>query len=210
MNQLNEIQTDWSFSNIPNGFDVHVREQLPWYDLVLDLSAFIVRNYVPRYGVVYDIGSATGNMKRILHNVITERQLDYITIDNTEEMNPDICNDAVNVDYFEFDVAILNLTMMFIPVKYRSFLINKLLSAMNDGGCIILVDKFIQPEDYISTVLRRATLYWKYCNGVNCDDIVKKEISLSGIQIPLSHSDLPENSKQFFKFGEFEGYVIQK
>ena len=47
-------------------------------------------------------------------------------------------------------------------------------------------------------------------NGVDGDDIVDKELSLSGIQIPMRYSELPENSHRFFKFGEFEGFVVCK
>ncbi len=83
---------------------------------------------------------------------------------------------------------------------------------MNSGGCIIIVDKFIQKESYTSTILRRLTLYWKYRNGVNCDLIIEKELSLSGIQIPLYENDILVlgSAQKFFQFGEFSGYVIEK
>jgi tRNA (cmo5U34)-methyltransferase len=203
--------SDWKFENIATEFDSHVREQLPWYDLVIDSIAFIVKNYIPKNGKIYDIGGSTGNVKKLLIETISDRNLDYYILDNVSEMNPDILGDAVEYDYQPFDCAILNLTLMFIPVKHRRELLLSLYDKLNVGGCIIIVDKFIQNESYISTIFRRMTINWKFNNGVSCDSIVEKELSLSGIQIPLYHTDIEYyRAQKFFQFGEFSGYVISK
>ena len=207
---MKTARSDWSFANIPDGFDSHVREQLPWYDLVVDMVSFLVINYARRDAVIYDIGSSTGNVKQLLEDTIHDRTIKYITIDNEECMSADICANAQDVEYGEFDIAILNLTMMFIQLKDRRKLLDLLYYKMNIGGCLIIVDKFIQPEDYLSTVLRRATIWWKHKNGICGDAIVNKELSLSGVQIPMRHDELPNGSKCFFKFGEFEGYILTK
>ena len=48
---------DWTFKEgFANKFDSHVREQLPWYELVTESVAYITRNYLPKSGLVYDIG----------------------------------------------------------------------------------------------------------------------------------------------------------
>lgn len=202
---------DWKFRNIADTFDSHVREQLPWYDLVIDSIAFMVKNFVPQDGLIYDIGGSTGNIKKLLSSTITERNLKYYTIDNVPQMKPDIVANATKYDYDMFDCVILNLTMMFIPVKERKEFLNNLICNLNVGGCIIIVDKFIQNESYLSTVFRRMTLYWKYNNGVKCSNIIEKELSLSGIQIPLYEKDMGKlNAQKFFQFGEFSGYIITK
>lgn len=203
--------TDWQFKNIADKFDSHVREQLPWYDLILDAISFIVKNILPYEGLVYDIGGSTGNLKKLLSGTTEERHARYYTIDNVKEMQPDLLGDAVMYDYKNFDVAVLNLTMMFIPVKDRDKLMCSLLDKTNKGGAIIVVDKFIQKGSYLATILRRMTLHWKYNNGVNCDEIIHKELSLSGVQIPLYEDDvLKYGAEKFFQFGEFSGYIIMK
>ena len=203
--------SDWKFKNIADTFDSHVREQLPWYDLVLDSISFIVKNILPYDGLVYDIGGSTGNLKKLLKETVVDRKSKYYTIDNVIEMQPDLLEDAVKYEYKNFDIAILNLTMMFIPVKDRDNLICSLLDKLNKGGAIIVVDKFIQKESYLATILRRMTLHWKYSNGVNCEEIIYKELSLSGIQIPLYEEDIVKyGGEKFFQFGEFSGYIIMK
>ena len=210
MSKLKKV-SDWKFKNIADTFDSHVREQLPWYDLVLDSISFIVKNILPYDGLVYDIGGSTGNLKKLLKETVVDRKSRYYTIDNVIEMQPDLLEDAVKYEYKNFDIAILNLTMMFIPVKDRDTLMCSLLDKLNKGGAIIVVDKFIQKESYLATILRRMTLHWKYSNGVNCEEIIHKELSLSGIQIPLYEDDvLKYGAEKFFQFGEFSGYIIMK
>jgi tRNA (cmo5U34)-methyltransferase len=38
----------WSFESreVANKFDEHVREQLPWYDMITDAVVYITRNYL--------------------------------------------------------------------------------------------------------------------------------------------------------------------
>ena len=203
--------SDWKFKNIAETFDTHVREQLPWYDLVIDAIAFMVKNILPRNGKVYDIGGSTGNIKRVVFDTVVARNASYFTLDNVSEMKPDIVADALEYKYSNFDIAILNLTLMFISVKDRDYLLQILLDKLEVGGAIIIVDKFIQSESYLATILRRMTLHWKYMNGVDCKDIIEKELSLSGIQIPLYAEDiLKYGGEKFFQFGEFSGYIIMK
>ena len=203
--------SDWKFEDIAVDFDSHVREQLPWYDLVADAITFITKNILPKDGVIYDIGGSTGNLKKLLWDTVVERHARYYTLDNVAEMKPDILADALEYEYKNFDVAILNLTLMFIAVKDRDPLIKMMLDKLEYGGAIIIVDKFIQKGSYVSTILRRMTLHWKYMNGVDCTSIVQKELSLSGIQIPLYEEDiLKYGGEKFFQFGEFSGYIINK
>ena len=48
----------------------------------------------------------------------------------------------------------------------------------------------------------------KINNGVNPEDIIKKELSLNGVQRPLDKNELPSNSIEVFRFGDFAGWVI--
>jgi len=210
---------DWTFKEgFANKFDSHVREQLPWYELVTESVAYITRNYLPKSGLVYDIGCSTGNMTLALKDLISERNAKIIALDESDEMceayrfNTDhrfeirTC-DAMQHNYQSFDVAILMLTTMFFPVIGQEAFIQNLYEKMNKGGAIIVVDKSCDDEGYFSTVMKRLTMYWKLKNGAKPEDILNKELSLSGIQRPIK---MPSNAKQFFQLGEFKGWVIEK
>jgi tRNA (cmo5U34)-methyltransferase len=210
---------DWTFKEgFAGKFDSHVREQLPWYELVTESVAYIARNYLPKQGLVYDIGCSTGNMTLALKDLLIERNAKIIALDESDEMckayrfNTDYryevrsC-DAMQHEYKSFDVAILMLTTMFFPVIGQEAFIESLYQKMNKGGAIIVVDKVCDEEGYFSTVMKRLTMYWKLKNGAKPEDILSKELSLSGIQRPIK---MPKNAKQFFQLGEFKGWVIEK
>lgn len=210
---------DWTFEEgFAKKFDSHVREQLPWYELVTESVAYITRNYLPKNGIIYDIGCSTGNMTLALKELINERNAKIIALDQSEEMceiyryNTDnlyevrTC-DATQHNYQSFDVSILMLTTMFFPVNEQEKFIDQLYEKMNKGGAIIVVDKFCDEFGYFSTVMKRLTMFWKLKNGAKAEDILNKELSLSGVQRPIN---IPKNAKQFFQLGEFKGWVIEK
>ena len=216
--------SDWTFEKFANNFDAHVREQLPWYELVTESVAYIARNYLPKNGLIYDIGASTGNMAKAMIPLMNERNAMMIAV----ESDPDMCEafehsdanhfrvsilnaEAQHVSYKPFDVATIFLTAMFLPVEKQHSFIEDLYDNLRVGGAIIIVDKICDEEGYFSTVMKRLTMYWKLKNGANSEAIIDKELSLSGIQRPLSADLLAAfGAKQFFQLGEFKGWVIEK
>ncbi len=204
--------TDWTFSEVPEGFDTHVRRQLPWYEFATKCVAFIARHYLPtRGGVLYDIGASTGNITKELADTIEQRQVHCISVEENDDMANNftglghlIVKPVQDVDIQEFDVAIIFLTMMFVPYSERDAVMAKLKAKMRKGGAIIIVDKVADEGGYLGVVLRRLTLFWKAISGVASEDIVEKEISLAGVQRPAQRE-----GKLFLKFGEFEGWIIE-
>jgi tRNA (cmo5U34)-methyltransferase len=78
----------WTFETpeIAKGFDAHVREQLPWYDMVTDAVCYIIRNYLPRNGTIVDIGASTGNLIDKIYPLVHERNVDVVAIEKSSEM----------------------------------------------------------------------------------------------------------------------------
>jgi len=112
--------------------------------------------------------------------------------------------------YQPFDVAVCFLVLMFLPVDKRKVLLDNLRRSLRKGGAIIVFDKVMPSCGYFGTVMRRLTMSWKLNNGAKAEDIVSKELSLSGVQRPINPSILGEDARQFFAFGEFAGYIIEK
>jgi tRNA (cmo5U34)-methyltransferase len=216
---------DWTFNNqtIAENFDSHVREQLPWYELVTESVAYIARSYLPYGGHVYDIGSSTGNMAKALLPLLDERRATMSCIESSQEMCEAFKHsgidstriklyntDARAFDFAENDVSILFLTAMFLPVKQQYDFVSNIYDSINDGGALIIVDKVCDDEGYFATVMKRLTMYWKLKNGAEAEQIMAKELSLSGVQRPISDAILPFGAKQFFQLGESKGWVIEK
>lgn len=216
--------TDWTFDTeeIADTFDDHVREQLPWYDMATDAVAYIVKNYLQKDGLVYDIGASTGNVSSKILRTVVERDSHIIAIDSSETMIKKLRHKFDNIDYvtivnediIEHDIKhanvyILFLTLMFVPTEHRITLLYQLRSLLRDGGVIIIVDKVADDYGYFSTVLKRMTMKWKLDQGAKPTDVLMKEMSLAGVQMPIDER-MVADGKLFFRMGEFAGWVIEK
>lgn len=214
-----DIPTDWTFKNasVAAGFERHVREQLPFYELVSGAVAHIARHYLPEGGRLYDIGASTGNITRLLSDSLKSRNIEAVSLDNS----PDMANlfdgygryeltDVLDYPYERFDVATLFLVLMFLPVSKRKQYLQHLYENLNEGGALIVVDKTEDANRYIGTIFRRLTLAGKVASGVDANEILKKELSLSGIQRPITTAVFPFVYYEFFRFGEFAGWIIEK
>lgn len=217
--ELIDIPKEWTFENasVAKGFDYHVREQLPWYDLVTGAVAHIARHYIPQNGLVYDIGASTGNIGKALEPALTQRRARLIPIEPSAEMcasyhgpgKDDLIQaDACHVPIQPFDVAICYLVMMFMPVHERPAFIEKLRQNLKPGGAIVIVDKCEAATGYQATVLWRLTLAGKMAAGVMPEQIIAKELSLGGVQRPLDPSILGDDAQEWFRFGEFAGWIM--
>lgn len=214
----------WTFETkeIAETFDSHVREQLPWYDMVTDAVRYIIRNYLPEYGTVVDIGASTGNLIDKILPLVTERNGDVIAVEKSKDMvavlnkkyggRPSIWihhEDIVNAEMHKGEVYVLFLTLMFVPVEHRQAVLNAIRANCTKGGAIIVVDKVCDHGGYFSTVLKRLTMQFKLQQGAKPEDVLTKEMSLAGVQIPIDPAILGEDAKQFFRMGEFAGWVIE-
>lgn len=146
------MKPDWTFHGFSGEFDQHVREQLPWYPLATAAVALIARHYIPKGGLVYDIGASTGNIGRALAPTLTMRGAALVALDESPDMveaynapGTAYRANAADFDYEPFDVAVSFLTLMFLTVPERRGLIARLREKMRPGGAIIVMDKEVPP-----------------------------------------------------------------
>lgn len=214
-----EIPREWTFENtdVASGFDRHVREQLPWYDLVTGAVAHIARHYIPKGGLVYDIGASTGNIGRSIEETITERKAKLIGIESSAEMcalykapGELVQIDALDYRFQPYDLAICYLVLMFLPIGKRQEFIDYLKSLIKPGGALLIVDKCEAATGYEATVFWRLTLAGKIAAGVDAKSVIEKELSLSGVQRPLDPAMLGADAVQWFRFGDFAGWIVTK
>ena len=212
-----DIPREWSFENtdVASGFDRHVREQLPWYDLVTGAVAHIARHYIPKGGLVYDIGASTGNIGCSISETIRERKATLIGIESSAEMcalykapGELVQIDALDYRFQPYDLAICYLVLMFVPIGKRQEFIDYLKSLIKPGGALLIVDKCEAATGYEATVFWRLTLAGKIAAGVDAKSVIAKELSLSGVQRPLDPAMLGADAIQWFRFGDFAGWIV--
>ena len=203
---------------VASRFNSHVRETLPWYDLATHGTAHLVKAYAPENGLIYDIRASTGNIGRNIEDIVESRKLDLIGIEKSKEMEelyeaPGklVIRDALRYQYDFFDVAVLFLTLMFIPVKHRELLLDMLHKKIRPGGAIIIVDKIPLLPGYLGSTIHRWTMKQKQIGGIPLNEIASKELSLVGVQRPLDVQAHLISRKycQWLQVGEFAGYIFE-
>jgi tRNA (cmo5U34)-methyltransferase len=217
------MAADWTFKSakIAEGFDAHVREQLPWYDLATGAVAHIARHYIPQGGLVYDLGASTGNVGVAIGDTLKAREARFVAVEGSKEMaalyrGPGelIEADVLGFEFEQFDVAVCFLLLMFLPAGERKGFIRRLCQKIKPGGALIVFDKVEGPGGYLSTVLHRLTIAGKMAQGADAGEVIQKELSLIGVQRPLpgSFMSLSANPSpiEVFRFGEFVGWVVAR
>lgn len=214
------VPREWTFKTpaVAKAFDSHVREQLPWYDIATGIVTHVGRCYVPNGGVVIDVGASTGNVGRALAPLLAARDASLIAIDNSAEMAKtyDAPGQFVVADALEFDFAerapdlvVCFLSLMFVPVAVRVGLIERIQASLRKGGAVLVFDKMAPTAGYVGTVAYRLTLAAKYEAGAKPEEIIAKELSISGLQRPMTPDELP-GFVEVFRFGDFAGFVFER
>lgn len=215
-----KVPREWTFRStaVAQAFDSHVREQLPWYDLATGAVAHLARHYVPNGGTVVDVGASTGNVGRALASMLEARKASLIAIDNSAEMATvyDAPGQFVVAEAVEFDFAgkapdlvVCFLALMFVPVWQRAALVERIKASVRPGGAVIVFDKMLPRSGYLGTVAYRLTLAAKHEAGASAEEVIAKELSISGIQRPMDPDELPD-FVEIFRFGDFAGFVFER
>lgn len=220
MTETRHLQIDPTFTfrsdSVVHGFSEHVREQLPWYDLVTQAVAQIARHFIPNGGLVYDIGAANGNVGRALNGLLVERNADLIAIEPSRAMcdayqgpGEIMCCSAEAYGYEPYDLGVAMLALMFVPPAHRRRLLLTLREKIKPGGALVVVERMLPPHGYASIITSRLTLAAKLAQGALPEEIIAKELSLSGVQRPLAEKDLGQGVVEWFRYGDFAGYLIE-
>lgn len=219
---LTTIPENWSFKNdsVASNFNNHVTTQLPWYNMATQLIAHLVTHYVPEGGRMYDLGCSTGNITSSVKGILTTRNVDTVSIDNSKQMlekwqgyGRTICTDLAKFDPKPYDVGVCFLTLMFLPPEKQISTLKKYIAALREGGCFIIFEKTVSAEGYLGVSMFRFTMAQKYNQGVELNSILEKEFSLMGVQRPIKDAILQQEGvkvTQVFQFGDFKGWVIEK
>ena len=214
-----DIPNNWSFDDksIANGIDHHITEQLPWYPLALDMTVHLARCYLGENSTLVDLGCSTGGVTRALKPAIIARNVECYSYDCAQEMVDRFtgigkieCMDMRETSSIpSFNVAILMLSLMFTDIKGRESYLRELEDKCRPGGAIIILDKVVLPEwGYLGQNITDMTTVFKKNSGVSAEDIIKKHLSLRGVQRPTPERVfLNKGFSKWFQFGEFAGYI---
>ena len=215
-----KVPKEWTFRSdeVASEFDQHVREQLPWYDIATGAIATIARHYIHQGSMVYDLGASTGNIGRALDDTLFARGARFVPIEQSWEMTQRyagpgeiVCADIEDYTPEKYDLATAFLVFMFLPPDRVAQALDRWLAFRKPGGALVVVERFLPPNGSMGVISSRLTLTAKRDAGVPADDIIAKELSLAGAQRPLDRRLIESRGGvEFFRFGDFAGYVIER
>ena len=214
-------------------FDDMISRSVPLYREVTESTVYMsAANYVEGTNIV-DVGCSTGTtlqtIARIMKNPATLVGLDtsqpmlekareklesFVEFHNIKLFN----ESALDFDYHNSSVVILNYTLQFIPITRRLELLEKIYSGLVPQGIITVSDKVTSANtDFMKL---QTSLYenFKTRNGYSRTEIERKKAALDNVLIPLTWKEQLEliesagfsTVEPVMKWNNFMSIIAQK
>jgi tRNA (cmo5U34)-methyltransferase len=190
----------WSFEDeeLARIFEHYVRKHVPFYDeihrMVAELSDWFLRDG----GVVYDLGTSTGECVLRIHDRHPSKDLKFVAVDSSREMIEKAKLRLSHVPQVEFVVADLNtpfqienaslvsgvLILQFLEPSSRPRLLQEIYRGLKNGGALLLVEKVTGRTKRFESMWNDLYHDLKRRNGVSELEITAKATSLRGVMLP--------------------------
>ena len=148
---------DWEFDeNVSLIFDNHVRRSIPCYNEIQELIGMISNKVLIDNCLIYDLGTATGEVIRSIKRANPNKNIRFIGIDKSAPMlekAKEKCSGINNVffhnceiesfNYRQADLIVAAFTFQFIDSSERQSLLHRIYKALKPNGYFILCEKII-------------------------------------------------------------------
>lgn len=194
-----KINAKFSFDeNVASVFDDMIARSVPFYNENVELIKKILKAQKSCQKII-DMGCSTGNL---LINLAKDKSFNnkmLIGFDNATAMLEIAKLKAkaygLKIDFryadifdcdFSSDVVILNYTLQFIRPMQRASIIERIFSALNKNGILILGEKISSKNAFLDKVLIDIYHDFKAQNGYSNTEIAHKREALENILIPYT------------------------
>ena len=231
-NDIEKDHASWSFSNIEESFDDHVRMSIPLYVEGQDLVAKISDHFFTNDTYIIDIGTSTGEIAgKIGNRHKNKNDLKILAFDREEGMIKkakekfgfdkriefSVAN-AFEVNYKGSHLITSYYCLQFIHQSIRQDLVNKIYKELNWGGGFLVFEKVRSSDGRFQDYMNQIYTEFKLDNGFNEVEIIGKTRSLKGMMEPFSTQGNIDQLKRagfhdimtVFKWGCFEGFLAIK
>ena len=190
----------WSFDDIAEHFDDHVRKSVPLYDEGHDLVCKISDFFLPENASVIELGTSTGVLaEKFLRHNARRSDIKYTGIDRVESMLERArhrCHGDARAQFINEDLVTYALdksamiisyyTIQFINPGHRQDVFNKIYEALEWGGAFVLFEKVRAPDARFQNIASQLYVEFKLSQGFDEMEILGKQRSLKGILEPFS------------------------
>jgi len=229
---INAPNAGWSFGgDVPRSFDSHVRRSVPLYteghDLILRISDYFLSDN----SMVYDLGTATGELLLKLAERHAAPGLRFVGIDREEGMIEEArkkcaadgriefdCAEMTALELEESDLIVSYYTLQFVRPAFRQEVFDRIYKSLRWGGAFLLFEKVRSQDARFQDIMTGIYTDYKLEQGYSSEEVIAKSRSLKGVLEPFStqgNYDMLARAgfKDFqtvMKFVSFEGILAIK
>jgi tRNA (cmo5U34)-methyltransferase len=155
---------------------------------------------------IYDLGCSTGTTLSLLTRAIHLPGIQFIGLDNSDEMlskargqlsdvtprrNLVLKNADLNrkVEFSRASVVILNWTLQFVQPPNRTRLLRRIFDGLLEGGCLVIMEKISPNDSSLSRLYVEFHHAFKRRHGYSNLEIAQKREALEKVLIPLRIED---------------------
>ncbi|MBI3252392.1 MAG: carboxy-S-adenosyl-L-methionine synthase CmoA [Candidatus Omnitrophica bacterium] len=215
-------------------FDDMLHRSVPLYDEMQRMIREITAEFAVSGTNVYDLGCSTGNTFLAVEKGLPP-DVTLIGVDSSKEMLAQaqakfskdrfsrkvkwLCHDLnKGIPVQNASVVIMNLTLQFIRPLYRQRAIASIASGLNEGGCLILIEKVLSPHSTLNRLFIKFYYEFKKRNGYSRLEISQKREALENVLVPYHFDENRELLLQngfkgcdiFFRWYNFCGILALK
>lgn len=223
---------DFKFGeNVAAVFDDMLGRSVPYYAEIQRMMTEIANDFVTEDSNLYDLGCSTGTTLLNLDKVLPE-SIKFIGIDDSEHMlqkceaNFKSAGMKRQYELIQADlnkglimenpsVIVMCLTLQFLRPQYRERLVSEIYRQLNNGGCLILVEKVLGEDSLFNRLFIKYYYDYKRRNHYSEMEISQKREALENVLIPFKLNENIEllsscgfrYQEVFFKWYNFCGIV---
>jgi len=190
---------DWDFDqHVSVVFDDHVRKSIPCYKEIQELIGIVSKKILSRNSLVYDLGTATGEVIQSIHRANPQKKIRYVGIDKSIPMlerakekcfyinHVTFCNSKIeSFNYKPADLFVVAFTLQFVKSGHRQCLLHNVYDALIPNGHFILCEKIVFEKPIENNFYVDIYETWKQ-NHFSIEEIRAKKESLKNIMQPLT------------------------
>jgi tRNA (cmo5U34)-methyltransferase len=177
-----------------------IKRSVPGYATLLTGIASITRQYAQSGTNCYDLGCSLGASTLAMSSAIPHTDCHLIAVDNSLAMIERcrdnlqqagvklpidiICADLQDITIENASVAVMNLTLQFIPLSHRQTCINTIYQGLQPGGVLVLSEKIDFTEQHENDMQQSIHHTFKQLHGYSDLEISQKRTALENVLIP--------------------------
>lgn len=181
-------------------FDDMLHRSVPLYQEALSRQIQLTRRFYQPGTLIYDLGSSHGNFGVGFLEAAGDLDFSMVAVDSSSPMleiyekrlsvrrgreRIRLCCEDIGVFPLErASVVVMNLTLQFLPLHLRDDLIRNIFKALVPGGILLLTEKVIHREAFLSALQQEIYYGFKAANGYSALEISRKREALENVLVP--------------------------